>query len=66
MATCDPNSVLARARCFACLDAGTLAVLKTQLVCNWLNRVTPPTSNFLLQETGSYILQENGGRIGLE
>lgn len=65
MAKCDVNTLLARAKCFQCLDAGTLSVLETQLICNWLQGLnpTPPTSNFLLQENGFAILQENGGHI---
>lgn len=64
MAKCDANTLLSRAKCFQCLDPGSLSVLETQLICNWSSTVTPPvTGNRLLQETGFAILQENGFNI---
>lgn len=64
MAKCDANTLLSRAKCFQCLDPGSLSVLETQLICNWSGMVTPPvTGNRLLQENGFKILQENGSAI---
>lgn len=67
MATCDPNDLMSRAGCFACLDRGALAVIKTQLLCNVAQNINPtpppPDHSFLQQENLSYILQENGSKI---
>lgn len=65
MAKCDVNTLLARAKCFQCLDPGSLSVLHTQLICNWLKGLnpTPPVTNYLLQENGFAILQEDGSHI---
>lgn len=65
MAKCDVNTLLARAKCFQCLDPGSLSVLQTQLICNWLKGLspTPTVTNYLLQENGFAILQEDGSHI---
>jgi len=67
VAKCDPNTILAKpsAACYQCLDRGSLALIKTQLLCNWLGNVSPPpvTTSYLLQQTGFRILQENGSGI---
>lgn len=68
MAKCDPNALMAKAStgCFACQDGNVNSVLETQLLCNWLNGITPippVLANFLLQENGFAILQENGSHI---
>ena len=44
MAKCDVNTLLARAKCFQCLDPGTLSVLQTQLICNWLQGLNPDSA----------------------
>lgn len=41
MASCDYNLLLQRAKLFVGLDAGTLQIIKTQLVCNWSNSLSP-------------------------
>lgn len=54
MASCDSNALLQRAKLFAGLDAGTLQIIKTQLVCNWFSGLTPtppPTPSLLLDPT---------------
>lgn len=67
MAKCDINTLLANAKCFQCLDPGSLSVLETQLICEWSQNVTPPvTGSFILLESGGFILLESGGKIELE
>lgn len=65
MARCDPNTILAKsaASCYQCLDRGVLAMIKTQLICNWAQTVTPPpvTGNFRITDNGGFRLTDNGG-----
>lgn len=41
--TCDPSGLANLARCYRCLDAGTLVQVETFLLCQWANgHPTPP------------------------
>jgi Leucine-rich repeat (LRR) protein len=39
---CDPNSLMAAARCFSYLPKGDLLEMQIHLLCQWHNHLTPP------------------------
>lgn len=61
MATCDANTLMARAKCFACLEAGTLQILQTQLLANILLALNPSadvTPNALMANASCFACQD--------
>ena len=45
---CDPNVLLARARCFKCIPRGMQKEVQIYLLCQWLKKkaVTPPPPSY--------------------
>lgn len=64
MAKCDPNALMAKASagCYACQDGNVNSVLETQLLCNWLTNLQPPTTgNFRITDDGGIRLTDDVG-----
>lgn len=67
---CDPNALLAAARCFSCIPKGKLREVIVYLFCQWENSIPPaPFSDVIVQAPDlSYwrVVVNTAGNVGMQ